>query len=210
MSTPTEKIRGHFCKDFIARLEKLVEIENPGALSTLRRGLGKEIPFETYRFLPFKRTGWQEDAALLVGPLFAYWYQGREKINRVEEKTNIGTSMLDLVRILFNDDTDPDRNKAWERALKRVERRFSALLNCHVDDLKPHLRYVVSLLKSKEIPINWQLLCEHVQWWNHEDRWVQREWARSFWASGQGRSENRRQSHIDETLEVTNSDNARK
>jgi len=182
MSAKTETKLAEFHDDFVANLEELVETEDRGALATLRRGLGKEFPFEIYRFMPFKRKQWHEDAALLVGPLFALWHQGKDEVVNAGKEDDLGTSMRDLVARLYEEDSDPDRRKAWERAMKRVERRFSALLNCHQDDLRQHLRHAVSLLKSKEVPVNWRLLCEHIQQWNHEKRWVQRNWARSFWS----------------------------
>lgn len=168
--------QNEFCDGFIGQLEGLVGKEGRGALATLRRGLGNEVPFEAYRFMPFRRTRWQEDAALLVGPLFALWHQGEEKPKRAGEKDNLGASMLALVDAMVREGTSRDD------AMKRVERRFNGLLNGHVDDLQPHLRHAVLLLKSKAVPINWRLLLRDVQQWSHEDRWVQREWARSFWA----------------------------
>ena len=188
MTSVTEINRNEFSDNFIARLEKLIEKKDRGALAMLRRGMGKEFPFDVYRFMPFKRSQWQEDAALLIGPLFAHWHQGEEKPKNAGEDENLGASMLVLVNAMVREGANPDD------AAKRVERRFSALLNCHADDLKPHLRHAVSLLKSKDVPLNWRLLCDHVQWWGHEDRWVQRDWARSFWA--------RKES--DEQLEMNN------
>jgi len=176
MTSMTELKRDQFADAFIARLEKLIEKEDRGALATLRRGLAKEIAFEIYRFMPFRPEVWQEDAALLVGPLFALWHQGKDKVMNAGEDGNLGTSMLALVNAIAREGTDR------EDAMKSVERRFGALLNCHADDLKLHLRHAVSRLKSKEVPVNWRLLLRHVQQWSHEDRWVQREWARSFWA----------------------------
>lgn len=175
--TMTRKTKAdEFCDDFITRLERLVEEKDRGALATLRRGLGKHLPFDTYRFMPFKRKPWQEDAALVVGPLFALWHQGEDKPQSAGEDQNLGASMLAFVYAMAREGTPRDE------AMKRVERGFSALLNCHEDDLKPHLRHAVSLLKSRDVPINWRLLLRDVQQWGHEDRWVQREWARSFWA----------------------------
>jgi CRISPR system Cascade subunit CasB len=65
-----------------------------------------------------------------------------------------------------------------------VERRFTALLDCHADELPGHLRHAVSLLKSKGVPVDWRVLLADVQWWGHGDRFVQREWAREFWGRG--------------------------
>ena len=69
-------------------------------------------------------------------------------------------------------------------AEKRVEKRLVALLNCHQDDLPDHLRHVISLLKAKDIFINWLQLLNDVQNWQRESRDVQRRWARQFWRFG--------------------------
>jgi CRISPR system Cascade subunit CasB len=66
-----------------------------------------------------------------------------------------------------------------------VERRFVALLNCHQDDLDHHLRQAVSLLKSKDAPVDWAELLKDIQRWDNDDRLVQRRWARAFWGGRQ-------------------------
>jgi CRISPR system Cascade subunit CasB len=183
MSSTTEKKWNEFSDSFITRLENLVAKKDRGALAFLRRGLGKDVPFEAFRFMPFQKQNWQEEVAILIGPLFAYWHQREDAPRNAGENENLGSSMLKLVHTIVREGSDR------EDAMKRVERRFGAMLNCNADDLKHHLRHAVSLLKSKDVPINWRLLCDHVQQWGHEDRWVQRAWARSFWASGTDRGE---------------------
>jgi CRISPR system Cascade subunit CasB len=68
---------------------------------------------------------------------------------------------------------------------KSIERRFVALLECHEDDLAERLRHAVSLLRSKEIPVDWLQLLKDLRRWNREDRKAQREWARAFWGGAQ-------------------------
>ena len=64
-----------------------------------------------------------------------------------------------------------------------LEKRFIGLLNCHRDDLPNHLRQAVSLLKSKDVQINWRRLLKDILSWDHEARFVQQQWAREFWQS---------------------------
>jgi CRISPR system Cascade subunit CasB len=68
-----------------------------------------------------------------------------------------------------------------------VERRFMLLLSAHPDDLADYLRQAVGLLKSKDVPVDWQQLLKDVRAWKSRDeRWrieVQKEWARAFWRS---------------------------
>ncbi len=202
MTTKAKSKPDEFCNVFIRRLEELVEREDRGALATLRLGLGKEVPFETYRFMPLRRTRWQEDAALVVGPLFALWHQGEEKPKTPGENENLGASMLALVNAMVREGTGRDD------AMKRVERRFGALLNCHAHDLKPHLRPAVSLLRSKDVPINWRLLLRDVQHWSHKDRWVQQQWARSFWAPKEASGESPEEDVASGTSDETHADSA--
>jgi CRISPR system Cascade subunit CasB len=63
-----------------------------------------------------------------------------------------------------------------------VERRFVALLNSHRDDLPNRLRHAVSLLRAPGVPVDWAQLLRDIQSWDHPDRFVQVQWARSFWA----------------------------
>jgi len=156
---------------FIAHLEKLVMEKDRGALAALRHGLGKPpgMVREMDRYilcdLPPEVTGEQEDVYYLVGALFADWYQGENGLHPFEG----------------NHESNETSNR--EDVKKRVEKRLVALLHCHRDDLPNHLRNTIGLLKSKDIPVNWtKLLCD-VQNWQSESRYVQRNWARSFWRS---------------------------
>ena len=63
-----------------------------------------------------------------------------------------------------------------------VERRFTALLNAHEDEIAWHLRQAVSLCKANAVPVNWHALFGAVRGWSHPSRWVQRTWAQSFWS----------------------------
>jgi CRISPR system Cascade subunit CasB len=44
-----------------------------------------------------------------------------------------------------------------------------------------HLRQILSLLKSKDVPINWAQLLSDIRHWERDDRIVQKAWARAFW-----------------------------
>jgi CRISPR system Cascade subunit CasB len=165
---------------FIAHLESFVSEKNRGALATLRRGLGKqpgtvrEMDSYVLPSVPSDVTGKQEDVYYLISALFAYWYQSRDDIVK-NRPANLG----DSIRLLVNYETATGANK--EDVEKRIEKRLVSLLNCHRDDLPEHLRYIIGLLKSKDIPIDWARLLSDILSWQHEDRSVQRRWARYFW-----------------------------
>lgn len=63
-----------------------------------------------------------------------------------------------------------------------IELRFRALLDCDREDLGVHLRHAVSLVGSAETAIDFNDLQRAIWGWSHEDRYVQRGWARAFWA----------------------------
>lgn len=151
---------------FIAYLKSLDEKQQRGELAVLRRGLsqppGSDVNMYRYvaRFVPgFARGRLREQVYYLVAALFAYHPLSTKK-------GNFGNHM---------------RASAGDANLEAVERRFTVLINSHPEDLPDYLRHAVSLLKSKDIAINWEQLFKDLCHWDHPDRYVQRQWANSFW-----------------------------
>lgn len=157
---------------FISYLEGMVRRQDLGALAALRRGLGKppgmalEMARYVVPFLPRQRV-WAEEAYYLVAALFAYWHQGRAAMG-ANPPGNLGASLA-LLALL-----DPNAGPS-------LDLRVTALLKSHRDDLPVHLRQAVRLLKSKDVPVDWQHLLKDLLNWDHEDLFVQRAWARAFW-----------------------------
>lgn len=152
---------------FITYLQSLVEKDDRGALASLRRGLGQKpgsAP-EMYRYvvplLPENTPPWQEKAFYLIAALFASH----------PKSTDNGNLGAHLAKILTKDNNDA------------LERRFTALLSAHPDDLPDYLRQTISLLKSKEVHVNWSELLYNLQSWSHPEYGdiVRKSWATSFW-----------------------------
>jgi len=159
---------------FVEHLESLRKREDRGALAALRRGLGHPpgtvpamYPY-VVPWLPKERQ--KETAYYLIAALFAYH---PEKGGR----GNLGDHFA-AARDPQGDDT-------------AIERRFTALLAAHPDDLSFYLRQAVSFLKSKDVPIDWHRLFYDVQRWGHPDsrEYVQKDWARAFWGRRQREKE---------------------
>ena len=148
---------------FVAHLEDLRQRENRGALAALRRGLGSapgSVPAMYPHILPWApHNRVAENACCIIGSLFALHPDPGGAGNMGNAFAKVG-----------------DRTES-------LEKRFVALLNCHYDDLPNHLRQAVSLLKSKDVPIDWRQLLWNVVSWDHEARFVQKQWAREFWKS---------------------------
>jgi CRISPR system Cascade subunit CasB len=159
---------------FVTYLEQLAATEDRAALAALRRGLGKPPgeAAEAHRYvLPWlgteARLG-EEDAYYLVAALFGWHPQSWRPAANARRASNLGASLARLAHLTGS---------------PSVKRRFVALLNCHRDDLAEHLRQVIGLLKTGEIPVDWARLLGDLQWWDRPERRVQREWARAFWGA---------------------------
>ncbi len=157
---------------FIDYLKTLSEDDRrKSALASLRRGLGKPLGTDpsSYRYVvPWLSANFskaQENAYFLVAALFALHPGSSIQGNLGEHLGKIRQSSI-----------NPEA----------IDRRFSALLSCHSDDLPVYLRQMISLLKSKEIDVNWGELLDDIVQWNRPDRRIQKKWARGFW----GRFEN--------------------
>ncbi len=183
MSERSEKNWGD---SFVTHLEKLLASGDRGALAGLRRGLGKPpgTAAEMHPHVAWAvqrcKSRWEEDCYYIIAPLFAFWHQGKNASVSSPHK-DLGASMRQWA-------WDEEKHKVNEDRFKSIERRFVALLNCHRDDLHVHLRRVVGLLKSKEIPVDWPQLLFDIRGWDWDSRRVQRRWAKSFWA-GQPRTD---------------------
>jgi CRISPR system Cascade subunit CasB len=148
-------------------VEHLEDLRNDrAALAALRRGLGQApgTVADMYRYvvpwLPDDAPPWREDAYYLVAALFAY---------------HPDTGGTGNVGRHFAHTRDPQGDDT------AIERRFTALLAAHPDDLGFYLRQAISFLKSKEVPVNWHQLLPDLLSWGHPKRYVQKAWARAFW-----------------------------
>jgi len=160
---------------FIAHLQSLAEKQDRGALAALRRGLGQPpgTAAEMFRYvepyLPQKRSSAQEAVYYIIASLFALH----------SKPTNVGNMGSHMAAI---------RVEGGEDAL---DRRFTALLAAHPDDLPNALRQAISYLKSKEVPVNWNQLFWDLQNWDDkrdDPRYsVQKKWASAFWGRSQSK-----------------------
>ena len=140
--------------------------DDRGVLAALRRGLGQApgqspdmYPYVIH-FLPEKPYPTLESAYYLTASLFAF-----HPLNT--SAGNLGDHMTATIRS--------------EGERQSVERRFTNLLKAHVDDLRVYLRQSIGILKSREIPVNWNQLLNDLIYWDHPQLFVQQKWAKSFW-----------------------------
>lgn len=61
-----------------------------------------------------------------------------------------------------------------------LDRRFEVLLDADEQQLPFRLRQAVRLLAATEIPVNWPQLLSDLTNWTHPNRFVQEQWARTY------------------------------
>jgi CRISPR system Cascade subunit CasB len=162
MSTPADA-----CGRFVDHLERLRDRGDRAALARLRRGLGRDpgtvagVHPLVQPWLPRGLGPRREDAFYLVASLFAAH----------PAPGGVGDLGAAFARLAAGRDS------------AGPERRLTALLDAHPDDLPRHLRHAVSLLAADAVPVDWRRLLADLLAWGHPGRRVQRAWARSFWGA---------------------------
>jgi CRISPR system Cascade subunit CasB len=156
-------------KEFIEKVESL----DNGKLAMLRRGCGERDPVEGRCpwLLSFNYGVGTEPVIFLVASLLAQYKTTDIKKGMHKAKGNFG--------------------KTWKSAIAgngsdSIKRRFNILLDADFDtktgdgELPYRLRQMVRYAASKNIGVNWPLLLKHIRSWNSISKWVQKDWARSF------------------------------
>jgi len=163
--------------ELIGALERLRDNNDRARLASLRRGLGQlpgavpEAGRVIEHMLDEDDPPWTADTLYVIAPLFA--------LHPMSGQRNYRNDMGSHFRALYGKDQDPPPN---------VERRFLALLSSEPDDLPDALRQAVSLLKSKDVAVNWHQLFDDVQQWldrrlegEEKRQEVRLRWSRDFW-----------------------------
>ena len=164
MTEPKETAKAAELHPFVKHLKELAD--DRAALAALRRGLGRppaaapEMHRYVIPWLPAGLHSRQEEAYYLVAALFGLHPDDTAA-------GNLGHS--------FAQARDKDGNA------EAIERRFSALLAAHSDDLPFQLRQAIQFLRAQEIAVNWSQLVRDVLSWDNPRRSVQRNWAHGFW-----------------------------
>jgi len=162
---------------FIASLDEVVESGDRARLAALR---GLLAPPDRWRpdqyaagmpFLPGGLTSFEQKRYLLVAGLYAQWHRGESSPSQLRG-VNFGESMRTLARQL----APPGEDKSTA-----VERRFSVLLASEGERLHHYLRQSVDQLAAAGIEIDFARLLDDILRWGHESRYIQRQWAASFW-----------------------------
>jgi len=154
-------------KEFLSKLAGL----DAGAKARLKRDAGKELAEAHsiglfYRLLPYGLSASHEEIYFLVATLYPLVDKG--------DGQNFGTSL----RILRQS------KKRWREPTNSMDKRFEVLLDADKGQLPYRLRQAVKFLKSgkQKIGVNWEQLLKDLLRWQHPSRFVQKQWAREYFA----------------------------
>jgi CRISPR system Cascade subunit CasB len=162
---PTDQPTGH---PLIRYLETLAAREDRATLATLRGSLREGHELDGLRVvMPFLKPDAArraEDDAVLLAGLFALHPEGGT------------TSLAEALRKV-------SLGKGSESESDSIEKRFMALLASDRQDLAIHLRHAVSLVAASGIGLDWDDLYQAIRYWDHQDDFIRRRWARGFWGN---------------------------
>ena len=152
--------------EFLEVIKRNVEKDN-GTKATLKRALtGETRHLRAVYPLVLPYLGgieYNQDEWIFVACLFGYYPQSLE-----DNRRNFGDSARGLASATQSGGAD---------------RRFRALLDTSLEDLRSPLGAIVRLMKSKGVAINYPKLIADLCPWEHPDQYVQDRWARAFWGA---------------------------
>jgi len=146
---------------FFERLERL----DPGGRARLKRSAGHPLARSRealglfYSVLPFSVPPLQEERYFLVATLYPLADSGGTG--------DLGVSLRQARRV---------------KNARGLDRRVEILLDADEAQLPFRLRQAVRFLHSNRVPVRWSRLLEDLLYWTHPNRFVQRRWARSYFA----------------------------
>jgi len=161
--------------------------DQKGRLAMLRRNAGEPLAEargitwmyvllnDFGRGLDGQGRGYDDETLFLTATLLAFdrkYLEGRPK---PPQAGSFGRTMAALK-------SQPGANA------ESIERRFAILLDADYDphtgegELPFRLRQTVKLVLSKDVGIDWPQLLMHLSRWNDADKWVQKKWAKEFYA----------------------------
>lgn len=172
-----ERIKLH--KIFLTNLNKAKE-QRPGDLAVLKRASGRTLAESKtalgvfFKYLPFQLTkSFNEEIYFLVATLYS--------LNDYPFKGSLGKTMRKIYK---------------KSGSESIQNRMIILLDCQFElldnyypgggDMAFRLRQCVRLASSHEIGVDWLQLIENLIYWTHEDKFVQKKWARDFFSHQEG------------------------
>lgn len=159
--------------------EKLI---NNGGIAIVKRAMSGEPRHITdaREFLPYmgEESRWKEIHIWIPVTSLSVYYP--QPIMRSERPNNFGFSCFLLQQEI----------QRGNPAAKGISRRFKALLDTSLEDMQTPLNALVRQIKQMKIKrqenefvIDYPKLLADLQKWDYPDRYIQDQWARTFWGA---------------------------
>jgi len=158
-----------FVTEFINRLRHL----DPGERARLKRNAGSALDDSHSALGLFYKTllrdanlpEWVEDRYFLVATLFPF---DKSRDDSGESPGNLGVSL---------------RGVRTEKNKEGLDNRFERLLDADEQQLPFYLRREIQFITNAGGRIDWEQLLRDILGWQHPSRYVQRNWARAYFAT---------------------------
>jgi CRISPR system Cascade subunit CasB len=164
MTTTDKKPPNEGARKILESIERNIKNDN-GAKASLKRvltGEPRHIRAVYSIVLPYLGgINYNLDEWIFVAALLAYYPQ---KLDRTPSK-NFGLSASGLASATNSEGAD---------------RRFHALLDTSLEDIRSPLSALIRQMKTKDIAIDYPKLIVDLCQWNHSDQYIQDQWAKSF------------------------------
>ncbi len=172
MTTTQTQIRNRLEHEmrFLQAVSDRISNDN-GAKADFKRALSGE-PEHLRKVYPFvlpyigNTSEWEQEHIWIPVACLSIYYP--QPIRDVNKQRNFGHSGRDL---------------ASKTTSEGANRRFRALLDLALIDLKSPLTALVRQMRSKEIAIDYPKLLADLRQWEHPNQFVQDAWARAFWGA---------------------------
>jgi CRISPR system Cascade subunit CasB len=167
-ATTTDPLKNQ--REFLQALYKRVDRDN-GAKADFKRALSGEPQHyrKIYEFVLYKIGGfpkWEQDHIWIPVACLAVFYPQPLEDQENKLPRNFGDSC---------------RKLAAKKDSKGPERRFRALLDTSLEDIRSPLTALVRQMKAESVAINYPQLLADLKVWEDYRQKAQDRWARSFW-----------------------------
>jgi CRISPR system Cascade subunit CasB len=142
-----------------------------GAKADFKRALSGE-PEHIRKVYPFvlpylgSASEWEQEQIWIPLACLSVYYP--QTLREAEKQRNFGCSCSGLAKATNSDGAD---------------RRFRALLDIALTDIRSPLTALVRQMKSKGIAIDYPKLLADLRRWEHPNQYIQDQWARAFWGT---------------------------
>jgi CRISPR system Cascade subunit CasB len=172
MATTQTQIRNRLEPEmrFLQAVSDRISKDN-GAKAAFKRALSGE-PEHIRKVYPFvlpyvgNTSEWEQEHIWIPIACLSVYYP--QTLREVGKQRNFGHS---------------GRGLANSTTSEGADRRFRALLDLTLTDIKSPLTALVRQMRSREIAIDYPKLLADLRQWEHPNQYIQDNWARAFWGA---------------------------